>query len=226
MNGLFITGTDTGVGKTRVACGMVAALRARGLRVLPMKPIAAGAIEGPGGWINEDTQALLEAAGLDLDWAPRVTPVLLRAPMAPHIAAAHEHVSLAVAPLVAAAETLANEADRIVVEGVGGFRVPLNDREDSADLARALALPVVLVVGMRLGCLNHALLTRDAIAAAGLPLAGWVANCVDPGMAVPEENIDALRARLEAPLLGIVPHAPDADARAVAALLDLGALAG
>ena len=225
MNGLFVTGTDTGVGKTRVACGLVAALRAQGLRVMPMKPIAAGAVESQGAWINEDTQALLDAAGLDLAWAPRVTPVLLRAPMAPHIAAAHEHVTLAVAPLVAAAEALAKEADRIVVEGVGGFRVPLNAREDSADLARALALPVVLVVGMRLGCLNHALLTRDAIFAAGLPFAGWVANRVDPEMAAVEENIATLRMRLDAPLLGIVPHARTASARSVATALDLGSLA-
>jgi dethiobiotin synthetase len=225
MHGVFVTGTDTGVGKTHVACGLVAAMRGVHDRVLPMKPIAAGAIEVQGAWINEDTQALLAAAGLDAAWATRITPILLRVPMAPHLAAAHEGVRLRIAPIVDAYRRLAAAADCMVVEGVGGFRVPLNDTEDTADLARAIGLPVVLVVGMRLGCLNHALLTRDAIAATGLPLAGWIANRIDPAMAAPEENIATLRDRIAAPLLGIVPHEPGANAARVATFLDVASLA-
>ena len=223
--GWFVTGTDTEVGKTHVACGLVAALRERGARVVPMKPVAAGAIERGGAWTNEDTEALLAAAGLDASWRPRVTPVLLREPMAPHVAAWREGRKLSVAPLVEAYRDLAREADLTVVEGVGGFRVPLNASEDTRDLAIALGLPVVLVVGLRLGCINHALLTADAIAAAGLALAGWVGNAIDPAMAVREDNVAALRERLRAPMLGLVPHAPGADACDVARHLDVTLLA-
>lgn len=222
--GVFVTGTDTEVGKTHVACGIVAALRATGLRVLPMKPIAAGARLVDGTWVNDDTEALLTAAGLDATWREKVTPVLLREPMAPHLAAARERCTLAVAPLVEAHRRLAAEADMLVVEGVGGFRVPLNEREDTRDLAIALGLPVILVVGLRLGCINHALLTRDAIAAAGLPLAGWVANTIDPAMAALDDNVATLQARIDAPLLGVVPHAPGAHAGAVASSLAVHAL--
>jgi dethiobiotin synthetase len=219
--GVFVTGTDTGVGKTLAACALVHALRARGARPVPMKPIAAGA---GGQGANEDTVALLEAAGLDASWAGAVTPILLREPLAPHIAAAHEGRTLSLEFLAPALERLAPAGDFLVVEGVGGFCVPLADRLDTVDLARALGLPVVLVVGMRLGCLNHALLTARAIASADLRLAGWIANAIDPAMAAREENIDALRARLAAPLLGRLPRAPPAGARALAAHLDVAPL--
>jgi len=220
--GVFVTGTDTEVGKTVAAAALVAALRARGLRVAPMKPIAAGAVERDGQWINEDTQALLEAAGLDRSHASRVTPVLLREPMAPHLAARLEGRSLSLEPLVAAFRAL--EGDFAVVEGVGGFRVPLFDHVDTADMARAFGLPVVLVVGMRLGCLNHALLTRDAVLGVGLRLAGWIANEIDPAMRSLDDNIAALGERLGAPLLGRLLWRPGATAADRGNALDVGPL--
>ncbi len=222
--GLFVTGTDTGVGKTLVACALIHALCKRGVKVVPMKPIAAGASEHAGRLANDDTVALLQSAGLDASWAEKVTPVLLREPMAPHIAAEREGRTLALAFLGPALERLAAVGDFILVEGVGGFRVPLAARLDTVDLARAVGFPVVLVVGLRLGCLNHALLTAQAIEAAGLTLAGWVANAIDPDMAARDENIAALEARLGAPLLGRIPHTPGADPRKLAAGLDVTTL--
>lgn len=222
--GVFVTGTDTGVGKTLAACALVHALRAQGLRVAPMKPVAAGAVAHAGGWANEDTLALARAAGPHSPALDEITPVLLHAPMAPHIAAAREDRSIALAPLLQAHLRLAASSDFTVVEGVGGFQVPLARGLDTVDLARALGLPVVLVVGLRLGCLNHALLTAAAIAHAGLPLAGWIANAIDPAMAAPDENVAALEERLAAPLLGRLPHAAGAHAADLARHLDVAAL--
>ena len=223
--GVFVTGTDTGVGKTIAACALVHALRARGVRVLPFKPIAAGAVAHAGRWANEDTRALAAAAGLGDDALELVTPVLLKEPLAPHIAAAREGRSLALPPIRAAFERLCADGAFVVAEGVGGFRVPLDAGTDTTDLARLLALPVVLVVGLRLGCLNHALLTRDAIAASGLALTGWIANTLDPAMAARDENIAALDQRLGAPRLGLLPHAPGSDLSSLAKHLDVAALA-
>ena len=219
--GVFVTGTDTGVGKTVAACALIHALRAAGVRVAPMKPVAAGAVERAGRWANEDTVALADAAGLGPEALARVTPVLLREPMAPHVAAAREGRRIALAPILDAFEAIAASGDFAVVEGVGGFLVPLDDALDAGDLARALRLPVVMVVGLRLGCLNHALLTARAIAAAGLPLAGWIANGIDPEMAVPDENVEALRTRLRAPLLARFPHSRNPDPREMARALDV-----
>ena len=222
--GVFVTGTDTGVGKTLVACALVHALRGRGLRVAPMKPVAAGASPRDGGWANEDTVALARAAGPQAPALDEITPVLLREAVAPHIAAAREQRPIVLERLVEAHDRLARESDFTVVEGVGGFLVPLGPELDARDLATALGLPVVLVVGLRLGCLNHALLTAESVGRAGLRLAGWVANAIDPRMVAPEENVAALAARLPAPLLGRLPHSPGADARALAGLLDITAL--
>ena len=222
--GIFVTGTDTGAGKTLAACALVHALRARGLRVAPMKPVAAGAVPHAGAWANEDTLALAAAAGAGAPPLEAITPVLLREPMAPHIAAAREGRTIRLEPLLEAHRRLAAQWDFTVVEGVGGFHVPLAPALDARDLAAALGLPVVLVVGLRLGCLNHALLTAESVRAAGLRLAGWIANAIDPGMAAPGENVAALAERLSAPLLGRFPHSPRADAGALARLVDVAPL--
>jgi dethiobiotin synthetase len=208
--GLFVTGTDTGVGKTLASCALLHRMRARGLRALGMKPVAAGVEASPEGPVNPDVAALQRASS----WpAPleQVNPYLFEPPIAPHLAAASAGVRIEMAPIRKAFEALRASADAIVVEGVGGFLVPLNDREDAGDMAVALALPVVLVVGMRLGCLNHALLTQQAIVARSLRLAGWIANSIDPRMQRFEDNLQALRQRIAAPLLGVIPHSAMAD---------------
>ena len=216
----FVTGTDTGVGKTRVAVGLLHAARAAGRTTAGLKPVAAGAEGEPPA--NADALALQAAATVCLDYAI-VNPVLLRRAIAPHVAAAEECVALDVADIVTRCEpAFAAAADFMVVEGAGGWLVPLNERETMADLCVALDAPVVLVVGMRLGCLNHALLTAAAIRAAGLPLAGWVANACAPGMDAFEANLATLRERLPAPLLGVVPHLAAADD--ASAYLDIGPL--
>jgi dethiobiotin synthetase len=200
--GLFVTGTDTGVGKTRVAVALIHALRARGLRVGAMKPVSAGSAPGE---FNEDVAALLGAA--NATGAPHdVNPYAFEPAVAPHIAAERARVRIDLDVVAAAYARLAAASDVVVVEGAGGWRVPLNDREDMADLAQRLGLPVVLVVGLRLGCLSHALLTAESIARRRLPWAGWVGNLIDPAMACQAENLAALRARLPGPCLGVQPH--------------------
>ena len=197
--GLFVTGTDTGVGKTRVAVALIHALRASGLRVATMKPVSAGSAPGE---LNEDVAALLQAANVAADLRD-VNPYAFAEPVAPHIAAQQAGVRIELDVIAAAYSRLAAAADVVVVEGAGGWRVPLNERDDMADLAQRLGLPVVLVVGLRLGCLNHALLTAESIAHRQLPWAGWVGNHVDPAMACPVENVAALQARLPGPCLGV-----------------------
>ena len=214
--GVFVTGTDTGVGKTLVSCALIHAIKARGVGVMPMKPIAAGAESIDGQWENEDSIALIEAAGCPASRLPDVTPVLLREAMAPHIAARREGRRIALEPIREAYERLREQGAFVVAEGVGGFMVPLDKDLDGVDLARALDLPLVLVVGLRLGCLNHELLTAAAIDAAQLELAGWIANEVDPNMAVADENVAALVERISAPLLGRLPFMTQPDARALA----------
>lgn len=210
MPGFFITGTDTGVGKTLFAAALLHALGALGVRAVGMKPVAAGADFVDGVWINEDVALLRAASALDapLEW---VNPYLFREAIAPHIAAERKGVRIDIPRIVAARDALAELAEVVVVEGAGGFRVPLGPASDIADLAVRLGMPVILVVGMRLGCLNHALLSAEAIAARGLRLAGWVANSIDPGMAAHAQNLATLRARLPAPLLAELPHMSRAD---------------
>jgi dethiobiotin synthetase len=224
--GVFVTGTDTGVGKTVVACALVHALAGRLAVVRPMKPIAAGATTLGGRSVNEASVALMNAGGEDLSHHDEVTPILLAQPLAPHIAAAREGRVITLEPVMAAFRRRQSAGAFVVVEGVGGFCVPLGERLDTVDLARAIDLPVVLVVGIRLGCLNHALLTAQAIRIAGLRLAGWVANAIDLRMAAADENVAALETRLEAPLLGRLPHSAEVDARALARLLDIAPLIG
>lgn len=221
MPGIFVTGTDTGVGKTRVAVALIEALKAQGLRAVGMKPVAAGCEQVAGEWVNEDVALLRAAANVAAPMA-WVNPYLFHEHIAPHIAAARQNTRIELAPIVAAYRELERLADVVVVEGAGGFRVPLNEAEDSADLAAALGLPMVLVVGLRLGCLNHALLSAEAIAARGLTLAGWVANGIDPTMAMREANMRALRERISSPCLAEWPWLEKNAGEVTSAMLDLG----
>ncbi len=224
----FVAGTDTEIGKTLASCGLLHAFAARGLSTAAMKPIAAGAEQGADGvWRNEDAQALAGCVTVPVPPA-LATPYLLHEPAAPHLVARRAGVVLDIAPIVHSHRDIVARADVTVVEGVGGYRVPLNDEQDGGDLARALALPVILVVGMRLGCLSHALLTAHAIADSGLRLAGWIANTVDPGMRLLQENIDTLRERCArhhgAPLLGIIPRLATPTGAMAAQWLDVSPL--
>lgn len=225
--GCFVTGTDTEVGKTRIACAVLHLLGAGGVRAAGFKPVAAGATEVDGRLVNDDVQALRAAGTVALDDA-EVGPVQLRTACAPHIAAAVEGVAVDRAALLRAARHVAARSDRLVVEGVGGFRVPLGDDWDSADLACDLGLPVVLVVGVRLGCISHALLTAEAVRARGLHLAGWVANRIGRDMPHVDDNVAALRRwlgdRHGAPCLGDVPWLEAPGPAEVAAHLDAAAL--
>lgn len=216
----FIAGTDTGIGKTVISCGLLQALVKRGMRAVGMKPIAAGAYEVDGQWRNEDVEALRDASSVVVE-RELINPYLLREPIAPHIAARDEGVQIDLDVIARCFAQLSAKSDAVIVEGVGGLLVPLDDREDAAQLAVRLDLPVILVVGVRLGCLSHALLTQEAIAARGLRLAGWVANRIDAAMPKDDENIDTLRHRLVAPLLGDVPFLAAPRVTDVAARLDV-----
>jgi dethiobiotin synthetase len=220
--GVFVTGTDTGVGKSLASAALLHALARHHARVVGMKPVAAGAGLHGGRLANEDA-VLLRAASTVAVPPELDNPVLLPEPLSPHIAAARAGVRIQIPTIVQSYRQLAARADAVVVEGAGGLHVPLSDTETGADLAQALGLPMVLVVGLRLGCLNHAALTLDAIRARGLALAGWVANRIDPHMLAPEDNIAWLRQRLGVPLLAELPHQPRPDARALAALYQLPA---
>ena len=215
MKGVFVAGTDTGVGKTLFSAALLLRLADAGVRAAACKPVSAGCRREGDRLVNADAELLAAVAPLQRPLEV-VNPVALEAAIAPHIAAADAGVSLEAAALAAACRRAAEGADFLVVEGAGGWRVPLNAQETLADVARLLALPVVLVVGLRLGCLNHALLSAEAIRADGLELAGWVANPIDPGMPRREENIAALEARIGAPLLARLPHChhPDEPRRA------------
>ena len=211
VEGYFVTGTDTGVGKTLVSCTLMLDLRRRHKRVVGMKPVAAGTIATPHGDDNEDVLALRAAGNVTV---PREldNPYYLPLPMSPHLAAHAAGETIDICLLSRRYRELAALADAVVVEGAGGFLVPLNDTHTGADLAQALDLPVLLVVGLRLGCLNHALLTQEAIRSRGLRLAGWIANRVDPAMRAVDENIATLRDRIDAPLWAELPHQPHANA--------------
>lgn len=217
--GYFITGTDTGVGKTLVSCALLHAFAARGKTVAGMKPVAAGCENGK--WM--DVEFLIAASNVT---APRawVNPYALMLPLAPHIAARQMEITIDTAVILHARRELQSIAEVLIVEGIGGFLVPLNEHCDGGDMALALGLPVILVVGMRLGCLNHALLTARAVRATGLTLAGWVANQIDPHMMELEENVRTLQQRLGCPLLGVLPFTQDAAAQKFSVLLDVANL--
>lgn len=216
-NVYFVTGTDTGVGKTFIASALLRAARARGLTCVGYKPIAAGATLRDGALRNEDALELIAAAGIERDYAD-INPVVLRPAIAPHIALAQTNRVVTARELAEACP----EAAFTLVEGAGGWLVPLNERETLADVCAALRAKVILVIAMKLGCLNHALLTAGAIKSAGLDLAGWIANCLGDPMPFLTENIDTLRQRLPAPCLGTVPYttSPEDAVR----FLDLGPL--
>lgn len=207
LPGVFVTGTDTGVGKTSVAYGLVAALRVRGLRVGVMKPVASGASWDDGRWVNDDALALIEASGSALDYS-LVNPYCFEPPIAPHLAAAEMGIEVEFDRLLDCARQIATNCDCLVVEGAGGWRVPLGPEGDFDEFAKRLGLPVLLVVGLRLGCLNHALLTAESIAQRGVPMAGWIANHLDPAMLRSVENLRTLESRLGPPL-AVLPHSPD-----------------
>lgn len=205
MNGYFITGTDTGCGKTEVTLLLMRRLQQRGLRVQGMKPVASGGVRTAEGLRNEDALRI-QAQGSDLLPYEQINPYCYEPPIAPHLAAAQAGAPIRPEPVVDAYERIAEQADRVLVEGVGGWCVPLGDDLMLADLAGALRLPVILVAGLRLGCLNHALLSAEAILNSGCELAGWVANVVDSQMPFQAENIATLERLIPAPRLASAPY--------------------
>ena len=217
LRSVFVIGTDTGVGKSLVSAALLRGAAQAGLRAVGMKPVAAGLDPQPDGSRACGDVLALQAAGNVAADPALVNPFCLPDPLSPHLAARRAGRRITLAPIVAAHRALCAQADRVIVEGAGGFLVPLDEGDDGeapdaplltgADLALALGVPLVLVVGLRLGCLNHALLTVEAVRARGLTLAGWVANRIDPAMACADENLDFLRRHIPAPLLADVPHA-------------------
>lgn len=203
--GLFIAGTDTGVGKTRAAVAVVRALVHGGVRVAVMKPIAAGATLTSAGLRSEDALALIDAANVAADYA-LVNPYCLRAPISPHLAAAEEGVSIEPMRVAHAFASLARRAECVIVEGAGGWLAPISEHETMADIARTLELPILLVVGLKLGCLSHAQLTARAIRADRMRLAGWIANHLDPGFERMSDNLATLERLLSGPPLALLPH--------------------
>jgi dethiobiotin synthetase len=221
---IFIAGTDTGIGKTHVATGLVRALRALDIDAIGMKPVASGCEMLDGQWRNDDALRLLEASGLDAASYPLINPVALPMPASPHIAAAASGVAVDLERIERAFAALAQTHDLVIVEGVGGWSVPLSGPPGpwfmQAELVRQLNLPVLLVVGLRLGCINHALLSADAIIADGCPLLGWIGNALEPTWDQQKEVVDTLTALLPATPLGLVEHAAMLDAAVAAVVRD------
>lgn len=215
---MFITGTDTGVGKTLVACALVHALRGEGFRVAVMKPVASGSARTAAGLRNADALALIEAAGTTTDYR-EVNPYCFEPAVSPHIAAKDAGIDIDTGLIRKKYDALAAESDWVVVEGAGGWFAPISEQLSMADLARALPVPAVMVVGLKLGCLNHAHLTRLGIEAQGVRLAGWIASAVDPTMMRIEANLATLEQLLGEPPLAVLPHM--AEGRAPLALAPL-----
>lgn len=225
MSALFITGTDTGVGKTRIAAALCRALAARGTRVAAMKPVASGCALTAEGLRNEDALTLLAAMNVRARYS-EVNPYAFAPAIAPHIAAQEAGVDIDFGVLDRAFERLRMQSQILIVEGAGGWLAPLDAKRGFADLAAHWQLDVILVVGMRLGCLNHALLTAESIERRGLRLRGWVANSIDPGFERLEENISSLKSRIFAPCLGFFSYEPQADSGALGKALAVDALMG
>jgi dethiobiotin synthetase len=232
--GVFIAGTDTGVGKTRVSVALLQALQQRDLKAVGMKPVATGAVPLPAGaeslrrfsangLINEDVAAIAAFCPPECE-SSLINPYCFELPVSPHIAARRAGVSIEPERIAAAYEALAQQCAAVVVEGTGGWLAPIGERATMAEIAVRLRLPVVLVVGVRLGCLNHALLSQQAILATGLPLAGWIGSVLDPAMLCLQDNLAALSARLQAPRLALLAHNPRSDGDAAALAAASGAL--
>lgn len=219
MSGVFVTGTDTDCGKTLISLGLMAAWQARGERVLGMKPVASGCDLSPNGLRNTDALRLLAQGSHAAPYA-LINPYAFAPPIAPHIAARQAGIEIAFEPIARAYRALAAQCDRVVVEGVGGWRVPLSPTLCVSDLPGALDLPVILVVGLKLGCINHALLTAESIRARGCTLVGWVGNGVDPRMRAGEENLATLGERIGAPCLGVIPWIEHPTPQILAGLLN------
>ncbi len=222
MRGYFITGTDTDVGKTWISLGIIEALKQQGKKVGVMKPVSAGCETTDAGLRNEDALLLQQQSNIEINYGT-INPYAFEPAIAPHIAAENEGMRIDIETIYQRFQTIQQQSDCVVVEGAGGWQVPLNDFQTLADLAKRLELPVILVVGMRLGCLNHALLSVESIRACGLPLAGWVANQVVPEMNCLDENIKTLQQMIDAPMLGHAPHLETLDANLIAAKISLPA---
>ncbi len=216
----FVTGTDTGVGKTLVSCALMHAFAAHDKRVVGFKPVASGCDDYDH---NDDAKKLRAASNVQTTYG-QVNPYCFVPSVAPHIAARQSGVRIDLKRILVSYGELASLAEEVIVEGAGGLLVPLNEMQDSADLAKELNLPIIVVVGIRLGCINHALLTMRVIDDCGLECAGWVANVIEQNMLALNENIESLRERLEAPLIGTIPFQPNIDPRSVAGMLDIGLL--
>lgn len=219
----FITGTDTGVGKTLVSCALIHAFKARGLKVAGMKPVASGSERTAQGLRNSDALALQRAANVAADYAT-INPYCFEPAIAPHLAARQAGVAIEMAALHQAYRTLVAQAQVVVVEGAGGWRVPLAPTGYLSDFPEAEQMDVILVVGLRLGCLNHAVLSAEAIKSGPCRLVGWAANLIDPEFAPLQDNLQTLQERLPAPCLGMLPHAASPDALALSQTLNLGDL--
>lgn len=222
-SGCYVTGTDTGAGKTLASCALLHALRARGLRAVGMKPLASGCERTAQGLRNDDALALQAASDPRPDYGD-LNPFALPAATAPQLAARESGIDVRIEPLLSAHARLLLQADRVVVEGVGGWAAPLSDTLDQATLVQALGIPVVLVVGLRLGCLSHARLTARAVAADGCTLIGWIGSAVEPAFDRQAEYLDLLRDALSVPCLGVLPHMQPPDPKGLAGNLDLQGL--
>lgn len=218
--GYFITGTDTDCGKTEITLGLMQLLQSQGHSVLGMKPVASGAATTQDGLRNKDALRIRQQASHLVDYE-RVNPFAFEPPIAPHLAAERAGEVIDFDHINSCYEGLSAEADFVLVEGVGGWRVPLGPEQELSDLAVKLGLPVILVVGLKLGCINHALQSAESILSSGVKLAGWVANTADPGMLEPEGNMESLKQRFQLPFLGLVPRMTRPTPEAVAACLTL-----
>jgi dethiobiotin synthetase len=213
----FVTGTDTGVGKTLVSCALLHAFSAQGNSVVGMKPVAAGCDEDG---LNEDVKKLRATSSI-LATLGQINPYSFDHSIAPHLASQYFGVKINLDRILVSYKELSSQAEVVIIEGAGGFLVPLNDQENTADLAIALGLPIILVVGMRLGCLNHALLSQLAIDHYGLHCAGWVANVIDQDMPSLNENIKSLQRLIKYPLIGTINHQTQFDAHEASTQLNI-----